>query len=56
LKEEVVADVEAAALRGAELIALAAGAAIEATGGFSLAVSGGHAPWRMFEQIGRAHV
>ena len=52
MKEEVVADAEAAALRGAELIALAAGAAIEATGGFSLAVSGGHAPWRMFELLG----
>ena len=52
MKEEVVADAEAAALRGAELIALAAGAAIEASGGFSLAVSGGHAPWRMFELLG----
>jgi 6-phosphogluconolactonase len=52
VKEEIVADVEAAALRGAELIALAAGAAIEARGAFSLAVSGGHAPWRMFELLG----
>ena len=52
MKEEVVADVEAAALRGAELIAVAAGAAIDASGGFSLAVSGGHAPWRMFELLG----
>ncbi len=52
MKEEVVADAEAAALRGAELIALAAAAAIDANGGFSLAVSGGHAPWRMFELLG----
>ena len=52
MKEEIVADVEAAALRGAELIALAAVAAIEARGAFSLAVSGGHAPWRMFELLG----
>ena len=52
MKEEIVADVEAAALRGAELIALAAVAAIEARGVFSLAVSGGHAPWRMFELLG----
>jgi 6-phosphogluconolactonase len=52
LREEVVADAEAAALRGAELIANAAGAAIEASGSFSLAVSGGHAPWRMFELLG----
>jgi 6-phosphogluconolactonase len=52
VKEEIVADVEAAALRGAELIALAAGAAIEARGAFPLAVSGGHAPWRMFELLG----
>ncbi len=52
MKEEIVTDAEAAALRGAELIALAAGAAIEARGAFSLAVSGGHAPWRMFELLG----
>jgi 6-phosphogluconolactonase len=52
LKEEVVADAEAAALRGAELIVVAAGEAIEANGSFSLAVSGGHAPWRMFELLG----
>jgi 6-phosphogluconolactonase len=52
LKEELVADAEAAALRGAELIANAALAAIEARGAFSVAVSGGHAPWRMFELLG----
>jgi 6-phosphogluconolactonase len=49
---EVLADADAAARRGAELIAAAAVAAIDATGAFSLAVSGGHAPWRMFELLG----
>jgi 6-phosphogluconolactonase/glucosamine-6-phosphate isomerase/deaminase len=47
LNAEVVADAEAAARRGAELIADAI------TGGArTLAVSGGHAPWRMFELLG----
>jgi 6-phosphogluconolactonase len=46
--EEVVADAEAAARRGAELI----GAAIADAGELTLAVSGGHAPWRMFELLG----
>ncbi len=52
MTEEVLADAEAAAARGAELIAAAAGSAIGARAGFSLAVSGGHAPWRMFELLG----
>jgi 6-phosphogluconolactonase len=46
--EEVVADAEAAARRGAELIA----EAIAEPGDLTLAVSGGHAPWRMFELLG----
>jgi 6-phosphogluconolactonase len=46
--EEVVADAEAAARRGAELIA----EAIAEHGARTLAVSGGHAPWRMFELLG----
>jgi 6-phosphogluconolactonase len=45
---EVVADAEAAARRGAELIA----EAIAERGARTLAVSGGHAPWRMFELLG----
>jgi 6-phosphogluconolactonase len=49
VNEEVVADAEAAARRGAELIAEAI-----AGGATTLAVSGGHAPWRMFELIGDA--
>ena len=52
MREEVLPDAEAAARRGAELIADAARAAIANRGSFSLAVSGGHAPWRMFELLG----
>jgi 6-phosphogluconolactonase len=52
LNEEVVDDPEAAAGRGAELIAAAARRALDARGRFSVAVSGGHAPWRMFELLG----
>ena len=52
MREEVLPDPEAAARRGAELIADAAGRAIAGRGSFSLAVSGGHAPWRMFELLG----
>jgi 6-phosphogluconolactonase len=50
--EEVVPDPEAAARRGAELIAGAAARSIGERGSFALAVSGGHAPWRMFELLG----
>jgi len=50
--EEVVADAEAAAVRGAALIAAAAARAIAERGSFRLAVSGGHAPWRMFALLG----
>jgi 6-phosphogluconolactonase len=45
--EEVLADARAAAARGAELIADAI-----AGGARTLAVSGGHAPWLMFELLG----
>jgi 6-phosphogluconolactonase len=51
LREELLADAELAARRGAELIAEAAAEAIGARGGFSLAVSGGHGPWRMFKLL-----
>jgi len=49
---EVLADAEAAAGRGAEVIAAAARDATSRGGRFALAVSGGHAPWRMFELLG----
>lgn len=45
---------EGAARRGAELIADAAGAAIEDHGRFSFAVSGGSTPWPMFKLLGGA--
>ena len=51
MRAEVLADAEAAARRGAEVIAAAASESIDARGGFSLAVSGGHGPWRMFELL-----
>ncbi len=50
---EVLADPDQATARGAELIAAAAREATEAGGRFTLAVSGGRAPWRMFELLGR---
>ncbi len=52
MTEEVLADAEAVAHRGAELIAEAATRSIADRGSFSLAVSGGRAPWRMFELLG----
>jgi 6-phosphogluconolactonase len=51
---EVLPDAEAAARRGAELIAAAALDAIADRGRFSLAVSGGRAPWRMFALLAEA--
>lgn len=51
--EEVLPAAEGAARRGAELIAAAATRAIDARGSFSLAISGGRAPWRMFELLGQ---
>jgi 6-phosphogluconolactonase len=52
VREEVLPDAEAAAGRGADLIAEAARESIADRGSLSLAVSGGHAPWRMFELLG----
>jgi 6-phosphogluconolactonase len=49
---EVLPDAEAAARRGAQAIAQAARDAVADRGRFSLAVSGGRAPWRMFELLG----
>jgi 6-phosphogluconolactonase len=48
LTAEIVADAEAAARRGAERIA----EAIAERDRLTMAVSGGHAPWRMFELLG----
>lgn len=52
MRFEVLRDAEAAARRGAELIADAARRTLAERDRFSLAVSGGHAPWRMFELLG----
>ena len=49
--EEVLGDADAAAAKGAETIAEAARRTVVAKGSFSLAVSGGHGPWRMFELL-----
>ncbi len=51
MKLEVLPDAEAAARRGAEEIAAAAGAALAARRSFSLALSGGRGPWRMLELL-----
>jgi 6-phosphogluconolactonase len=48
---EVLKDGEAAARRGAELIAAAAPDAIADRGYFAIALSGGQAPWRMVELL-----
>jgi 6-phosphogluconolactonase len=47
----VLADAEAAAERGAAVIAAAARTAIAERDAFTLAVSGGRGPWRMFELL-----
>jgi 6-phosphogluconolactonase len=47
-----LADAEAAALAGADLIAAAALDAIGQTGRFSFAISGGKTPWPMFARLG----
>jgi 6-phosphogluconolactonase len=48
---EVLADADAVARRGAELIAEAARDAVGSRGGFALAASGGSAPWAMYGQL-----
>jgi 6-phosphogluconolactonase len=48
---EALTDAEAAAARGADVIAAAARAAVATRGRFTLACSGGRGPWRMFELL-----
>lgn len=48
---EVLPDAEAVARRGANVVAGAAHAAVEARGRFALAVSGGRTPWAMFRYL-----
>ena len=56
MRVEVLPGPDAAARRGAALIAEVAAAAISDRGSFALAVSGGHEPWRMFELLGELEV
>ncbi len=51
MKVEILADADAVARRGAQLIAAQARAAVAARGRFTLAVSGGHTPWRMLRLL-----
>ncbi len=53
---EVLPDAEAAARRGAELIAAAAREAIAEKGSFSFAASGGTGPWEMYRMLGDEEV
>lgn len=48
---EVLADADAVARRAAEEVAAAARGAIEASGRFTFAVSGGRSPWEMFREL-----
>jgi 6-phosphogluconolactonase len=51
LEIEILADADAVARRGAELVAEHAAAAIAERGAFSFAVSGGRTPWTMFADL-----
>jgi 6-phosphogluconolactonase len=51
MKVEILPDAEAVARRGAQFIAAEARAAVAARGRFTLAVSGGHTPWRMLRLL-----
>ena len=48
---EILADAEAVARRGAELVSAQALAAVADRGRFTLAVSGGRTPWAMFAHL-----
>jgi 6-phosphogluconolactonase len=48
LEVEILADADAASERGAEILSAAAYEAVADRGRFTVAVSGGTAPWRMF--------
>jgi 6-phosphogluconolactonase len=51
LEVEVLADADAVAARGAEILAEAAAGAVSEHGRFTLAVSGGRTPWAMFASL-----
>jgi 6-phosphogluconolactonase len=56
MKIEIVADADAVARKGAEIIAGAARAAVKARGRFIVAVSGGRTPWRMLRNLAKEDV
>jgi 6-phosphogluconolactonase len=51
MKIEIFPNAEAAAKKGAEIIAAEARAAVKARGSFIVAVSGGHTPWQMLRAL-----
>jgi 6-phosphogluconolactonase len=51
MKFEVFPDIESVATRGAALIAAAARESVAARGTFTMAVSGGHTPWKMLSAL-----
>lgn len=51
LEVEILPDAGAAAERGAEIIAAAAQSSVAERGHFTMAASGGHAPWTMFAAL-----
>jgi 6-phosphogluconolactonase len=53
---EVLADADAVAKRGAEIIAADARAAVKARGRFVFAVSGGRTPWQMMRALAKEDV
>jgi len=56
MKIEILADADAVAQKGAEIIAAEARAAVKARGCFIVAVSGGHTPWQMLRALANEDV
>ena len=56
MKREVLADAEAVARRGAEIVAAAARAAVAERGRFVMALSGGRTPWLMLRALAEQDV
>jgi 6-phosphogluconolactonase len=56
MKTEILADADAVAQKGAEIIAAEARAAVKARGCFIVALSGGHTPWQMLRALANEDV
>jgi 6-phosphogluconolactonase len=56
MKVEILADANAVARKGAEIIAAEARTAVKARGRFTVAVSGGHTPWQMLRALAKEDV